>query len=146
MGLLFVVPGQLPLLLALTIAQGFAQGSGNLMLRSMVADIADEHQLRTGEDRTGLFFSVFSISIKAAMAAAVGIALPLVAWFGFDPKALHNSHEALRGLLLVFALGPAISHLISAALINRFPLDAAAHGRIRRSLAERETNGFSVPR
>jgi glycoside/pentoside/hexuronide:cation symporter, GPH family len=138
LGLLFVVPGRLPLLIALTTAQGFAQGSGNLMLRSMVADVADWHRLQTGEDRTGLFFSVFSISMKAAMAAAVGIALPLVAWLGFDPKSLHNTPHALHGLLLVFALGPAIAHLISAALISGFPLDASAHAAIRRELDERD--------
>jgi Na+/melibiose symporter-like transporter len=134
LGLLLVAPGELPLLLALSVAQGFAQGSGNLMLRSMVADIADEHRLRTGEDRTALFFSVFSISMKAATAAAVGIALPLIAWFGFDPGASHNSAGALKGLLLVFALGPALSHLLSAALIRGFPLDEAAHAAIRAAL------------
>jgi len=134
LGLLLVVPGQLPLLLSLTVAQGLAQGSGNLMLRSMVADIADKHRLETGEDRSALFFSVFSVSSKAAMAAAVGIALPLVGWAGFDPRAVHNSPEALRALLLVFALGPALSHLVSALSINRFPLDEAAHGEIRHAL------------
>jgi Na+/melibiose symporter-like transporter len=138
LGLLFVHPGQLPILLALTIAQGLAQGSGNLMLRSMVADVADQGRLRTGEDRTALFFSVFSISGKAAMAAAVGIALPLVGWLGFDPKSAANTPEALRGLLLVFALGPALAHLASAALVLRFPLDAQAHATVRAKLAERE--------
>jgi GPH family glycoside/pentoside/hexuronide:cation symporter len=138
LGLLLVVPGRLPLLIALTTAQGFAQGSGNLMLRSMVADVADQHRLQTGEDRTGLFFSVFSISMKAAMAAAIGIALPLVAWLGFDPKSLHNTPHALQGLLFVFALGPAIAHLISGALVSRFPLDATAHAAIRRELADRD--------
>jgi GPH family glycoside/pentoside/hexuronide:cation symporter len=138
LGLLLVVPGHLALLIALTIAQGLAQGSGNLMLRSMVADVADEHRLHTGEDRTALFFSVFSISMKAAMAAAVGIALPLVAWLGFDPRAVHNSPQALHGLLLTFALGPAVLHAIAALCISGFSLDAEAHGRVRRQLAERE--------
>ncbi|MDX3884808.1 MAG: MFS transporter [Sphingomonas sp.] len=138
LGLLLVVPGQLGLLIALTVAQGFAQGSGNLMLRSMVADVADQHRLDTGEDRTALFFSVFSISMKAAMAAAVGVALPLVAWLGFDPTSAENTPEALRGLLLVFALGPAIAHLVSAALVHGFPLDAAAHAEIRKSLDQRD--------
>lgn len=138
LGLLLVVPGQLPLLLGLTIAQGLAQGSGNLMLRSMVADIADKHRLETGEDRSALFFSVFSVSMKAGMAAAVGIALPLVGWAGFDPKAVHNSDHALTVLLLVFALGPALSHLVSALLLLGFPLDEAAHADIRRALDERE--------
>jgi Na+/melibiose symporter-like transporter len=108
------------------------------MLRSMVADVADQHRLETGEDRQGLFFSVFSISSKAAMAIAIGVALPLVAWLGFDPKGAHNTPQALHGLLLVFALGPAIAHAISAVLIAGFPLDAEAHGAIRRDLAERE--------
>jgi GPH family glycoside/pentoside/hexuronide:cation symporter len=138
LGLLLVLPSRLPLLIALTTAQGLAQGSGNLMLRSMVADVADQHRLETGEDRTGLFFSVFSVSTKAAMAAAIGVALPLVAWLGFDPQSHHNTPQALRGLLYVFALGPAIAHLISAAVVSGFPLDARAHASIRRQLEERD--------
>jgi Na+/melibiose symporter-like transporter len=136
--LLLVVPGQLPLLLALTIAQGLAQSSGNLMLRSMVADVADRHRLETGSDRTALFFSVFSISAKAGTAVAVGIALPLIAWGGFDPTAAQNSPEALRTLLLVFTLGPALAHVISAALVFGFPLDEAAHERVRHELEARD--------
>ncbi|HWV12957.1 MAG TPA: MFS transporter, partial [Sphingobium sp.] len=138
LGLLLVVPGQIALLLALTVAQGLAQGSGNLMLRSMVADVADAHRLRTGQDRTALFFSAFSLSSKAGMAVAVGIALPLVGWFGFNPQAEANTPEALHGLLSVFALGPAIAHLISAALIHGFPLHEAHHSEIRRQLEERD--------
>ena len=137
-GLLLVAPGQLGLLLGLTVAQGLAQGSGNLMLRAMVADIADQHRLKTGQDRTALFFSVFSISIKAAMAVAVGVALPLVAWLGFNPNAAAPSPEGLRGLLLVFALGPAIAHLASAVLVGGFRLDANAHAEIHRRLKARE--------
>lgn len=138
LGLLLVVPGQIGLLLALTVAQGLAQGSGNLMLRSMVADVADAHRLRTGHDRAALFFSAFSLSSKAGMAVAVGIALPLVGWLGFDPKAATNTPEALHSLLWVFALGPAIAHLISAALIQGFSLHEARHSEIRRRLEERD--------
>lgn len=134
LGLVFLRPGDFVPLLVLAVAQGFTQGSGNLMLRAMVGDVADQHRLRTGEDRTALFFSVFSISMKAAMAVAVGIALPLAAWFGFNPKAVVNTPDALRGVVLIFALGPALAHLISAALIARFPLDAKAHAEIRRQL------------
>ena len=72
------------------------------------------------------------------MAVAVGIALPLVGWFGFNPQAVTNTPEALHGLLWVFALGPAIAHLISAALIHGFPLHEAQHSEIRRRLEERD--------
>lgn len=133
LGLLLVTPDRFGLLLALTLGQGLAQGSGNLMLRAIVADIADKHRLETGEERTGLYFSVFSLAGKSASAAAIGIALPLIGWLGFDPKGA-NSPEALNGLLYVFALGPAIAHAFSAALLSRFPLDEAAHSEIRRQL------------
>jgi GPH family glycoside/pentoside/hexuronide:cation symporter len=145
LGLLFVVPGGLPLLLGLTIAQGLSQGSGNLMLQAMVADVADEHRLRTHEDRKALFFSVFSISSKASMAAAVGIALPFVAWLGFDPHANSNSPQALHGLQLTFALAPATLHAIAALLIRGFPLDAEAHAAVRRKLAERDAGREADP-
>ncbi|HKX79690.1 MAG TPA: MFS transporter [Novosphingobium sp.] len=137
LGLLAIAPGNLSLLIGLTVAQGLTQGSGNLMLRSMVADIADHHRLRTGQDQTALFFSAFSISMKAGMALAVGIALPLVGALGFDPAAARNSPEALHWLLAVFALGPALAHLASAALLRGFPLDEAAHAAVRQKLDRR---------
>lgn len=138
LGLLAVGRGDLVLLVALTIAQGLAQGSGNLMLRAMVADIADQQRLASGEDRTGLFFSVFSLAGKAATAAAVGLALPLVAAFGFRPGHA-NAPEALAALKLIFAAGPALAHILSAALVAGFSLDEARHGEIRRALTARET-------
>lgn len=137
LGLLLLTPGSIGLLIALTIAQGLAQSSGNLMLRAMVADIADHHRLETGEDRTALFYSAFSISMKAGMALAVGVALPLVGAAGFDPAAAHNTPAALQVLLLVFALGPALAHLASAALLRGFTLDQDAHERVRRELDRR---------
>ena len=137
LGLLLVTPGALPLLIGLTIVQGLAQGSGNLMLRSMVADIADKQRLESGEDRTGLLFSIFSLTGKAATAVAVGVALPLVGLLGFKPGAV-NAPEALLGLKLVFALGPAFAHLASAWLIAGFSLDEAGHADIRRQLDSRD--------
>jgi len=133
-GLVFLTPERFELLLFLAFLQGLSQGSGNLMLRSMVADIADHHRSRTGEDRTGLYYSVFSLSEKLGGAIAVGIALPLVGWLGFDPHAASNAPSALQGLVLVFALGPALAHLASAVLVAGFPLDEAAHSAIRRKL------------
>jgi Na+/melibiose symporter-like transporter len=140
--LLLATPDRVALVVALTVTQGLAQGSGNLMLRAIVADLADKHRLETGTDRTGLLFSVFSLSGKAATAAAVGIALPLVAWLGFDPHRA-NGPAALHGLLLVFALGPAIAHAVSALLIRGFPLDEARHGLIRDELARIDGGAFA---
>lgn len=133
-GLVFIAPGNLGLLFGLTIAQGLTQSSGNLMLRAMVSDIADHHLLKTGHDRTALFYSAFSVSLKAGMALAVGVSLPLVGAFGFDPAAASNPPEALRALVLVFALGPALAHFTAALLLRGFTLDEASHAEVRRQL------------
>lgn len=144
LGLLFVTPEALPLLIGLTVAQGLAQGSGNLMLRAMVSDVADKQRLETRVDRTGLLFSIFSLTGKAATAVAVGVALPLVGWLGFRPGGV-NSAEALLGLKLVFALGPALAHALSAWLIAGFDLDEARHGDIRRQLDHQDAATFATP-
>lgn len=134
LGLVLTTPDRFWLVLALAFAQGLTQGSGNIMLRSMVADVADKHRADTGEERAGLYYSVFGLADKIGGALAAGIALPLVAWFGFDPKLATNSPEALQGVLLVFALGPALAHALSAALVSGFSLDAQQHQAIRRRL------------
>lgn len=134
LGLLLLSPGQLGPLLALTVAQGLAQGSGNLMLRAIVADVADLHRLETGEERSGLLFSVFNVTTNAAMAIALGVAFPVLGWLGFAPAG-HNSPAALEGLHLFFGLGPALGHALSALLIARFPLDERRHAEIAQALA-----------
>jgi len=135
-GLLAVFPDTLWLLIALAVAQGLTQGSGNLMLRAMVGDVADAHELATGHNRTGLFFSVFSLASKAGPAIGIGLALPLLAWLGFQPKG-QSEPGAIEALKYVFALGPAAAHIISAALIWHFPLDQTRHAAIRRALDAR---------
>jgi len=134
LALVLTTPDRFWLVLILAFAQGLTQGSGNIMLRSMVADVADKQRAETGEERAGLYYSIFALADKLGGAVAAGIALPLIAWFGFDPKAPANTPEALNGLLLVFSIGPALAHAISAAVISGFSLDADQHHAIRRRL------------
>lgn len=142
LGLLAVGRGELTLLLALTIAQGLAQGSGNLMLRALVADVADAQRARHGEERAGLLFSIFSLTGSLGMAAAVALAFPLLAWLGFVPGQPNDAH-ALQGLHWLFAVGPAAAHAVSAWLVAGFPLDEKQHRELRAQLRQREAWSYS---
>jgi glycoside/pentoside/hexuronide:cation symporter, GPH family len=144
LGLLLLSPGQLWPLIGLTVAQGLSQGSGNLMLRAIVSDVADQERLKTGKDHSGLLFSIFNVTINAAMALSVGIALPLVGLFGFLPGK-PNSAAALSSLQWIIAVGPAIGHALSALLIVRFPLDEAKHAEIVRELASQGLAAEDMP-
>lgn len=132
--LLLLQPGQYWALVVLTVAQGLSQGSGNLMLRAIVSDVADQERLKTGKDHSGLLFSIFNVTINAAMALSVGIALPLIGAFGFHPGQ-DNTPAALSSLQWIIAVGPAIGHGLSALLMLRFPLTEAKHAEIVKALA-----------
>jgi Na+/melibiose symporter-like transporter len=136
--LIFVGKGDLALLAGLTVAQGLMQGSGNLLVRAMLADVADEHRLRTGQDRAALLFSAFSISGKAGVALPIGIMLPLIAWFGFDPAATANPPGGLLALALAFSFVPGLAHLIGAVLVRGFAIDEARLAEIRQALEQRD--------
>jgi GPH family glycoside/pentoside/hexuronide:cation symporter len=142
--LLLLLPGQYWALIALTVAQGLTQGSGNLMLRAIVSDVADQERLKTGKDHSGLLFSIFNVTINAAMALSVGIALPMVGLFGFLPGK-PNSEAALSSLQWIIAVGPAIGHGLSAILMLRFPLNEARHAEIVRALAEQAAAAGAEP-
>jgi GPH family glycoside/pentoside/hexuronide:cation symporter len=116
---LLLTPGDGVLLSVLVLGQGLLLGVGNFLLRAMTADVVDARRDEgRGESHSGLVFSAFGFTTKAATAIAVGVALPLVGWLGFHPAG-HNTPEALFNLKLVFALGVAGAHLVSAALISR---------------------------
>lgn len=144
LGLLLVAPGQIWPLIALTVAQGLSQGSGNLMLRAIVSDVADHQRLKTGAETSGFLFSIFNVTHNAAAAVAVGLSFALLSLFGFVPGA-QNGGLALTGLHLVFALGPAAGHLLSATLIWRFPLNEREAADVARTLEAHDRDFQPVP-
>ncbi len=76
------------------------------------------------------------MATKLALAAAVGIAFPLLALAGFDP-ARQNHGIALTALALLYAALPIAIKLLATVLVWHYPLDAAAHARVRAALASR---------
>jgi Na+/melibiose symporter-like transporter len=115
LSLLLLTPDRAWLFILLVVAQGLTQGSGNLMLRAMIYDVADRRREASGVERAGLFSSVFNVTTNAAFAIAVGIALPVIGMLGFDPRS--SGDAGVSGLHLFFAIGPAIGHLLSIAAI-----------------------------
>lgn len=125
---LSLTPDRMWLFILLIVGQGLTQGSGNLMLRSMIYDVADRHRESSGIERAGLFSSVFNVTTNAAYAVAVGIALSVVGFLGFDPRS--SGTEGVGGVHLFFAIGPALGHLLSIFVISW------RRGQLSGSLAE----------
>lgn len=118
---------------------GIPYAAGAIMLKAMMADVADEERLASGVDRTGLLFSLLTGSIKIGSMLAVGGSLFLLKEVGFVAELSgRNSPAALLTLQLMFCFGPGSLALLSAWIINGYKLDESAHADVRRRLAERD--------
>ncbi len=132
--------GDVWLFLAVCLATGLCLGADLTLPASMQADVVDLDRLRTGESRAGLFFSVWGMATKLALALAVGIAYPLLELFQFDPQAEAHQPLGLFALAALYAWLPVALKLGAIALFSAYPIDQATQERIRGLIARRHAN------
>ncbi|GMV63571.1 MAG: sodium:solute symporter [Parvibaculum sp.] len=116
---------------------GVAYGAGSFLLRSIMADVIDTDYLETGQRRTGLYYSLLSMTAKVGAALAVGITYPLLDLIKFTPGG-ENTPETLNLFMAMYVTLPAIVMLAAAAVMWRFPLDRKAQLDLRRKIEERD--------
>ena len=91
----------------------------------MVADIIEAEQSQTGENRSGMYYSLMSGAYKTGASFAIGIPYILLgAWVGFDPSGT-NSPDVVRGLMLVFVGVPVVSYALAAIVLRNYKLTRA---------------------
>lgn len=120
--------------LAVCVATGLCLGADLALPGSMQADVVDLDRARGGGERAGLFFALWTMATKLALALAVGLAFPLLEAFGFDPA----TGRGVWALSALYGLAPPLIKLAAILPIARFPLDAARQARLRAVIARRE--------
>ena len=129
-------PGDLAAFFAICVVTGMALGADLALPPAIQADVIDLDTLRSGEERAGLFFALWSMSTKLALAAAVGIAFPVLEALGFRTGET-NTAEALLALALLYAAVPTVLKIGAIAVMWRHPITERRQRIIRRRLAER---------
>lgn len=81
--------------------------------------LSDKLHAQDKIDVSGVYYAVLAFILKASLALASVIALPLLESFGFKPETINDS-SALLALSATYALIPCILKLLSAALIYVF--------------------------
>jgi len=103
---------------------------------SMIADVADEHEVETGERKEGVFFAALSFAIKVPTGLGNALGGFLVGWVGLQVGAQPGTVPSEALLRLALAAGPivAATFLIPLYLFSRFHLTRARHAELRRAL------------
>ncbi|MEA1649040.1 MFS transporter [Nitrospirillum sp. BR 11164] len=127
----------LPIGLIILGAFGVFLSADPVLVRSMMADLADEHRLATGTDQMGILASLLSVSDKLAAAVGPALALTALSTAGFDTRAASalQTPQALTVLAVAAIWVPMASHMTSAFLVSRHPLTAARQQSVRSELA-----------
>ncbi len=129
---------------ALFVLLGVNMGAGPFLFRSIMADVADHDRVESGQQRTGLYFSLLTMTNKLGYALSIGVVYPILEWVGYIPGAT-NSEAAITGLSFLFVWPPALAAVVVAAAMWSFPLDLERQRELRRRIRASERGRAGAP-
>lgn len=134
---LWILPEGSVLLTGILMAiYGIYFGAPTLLMRSMTADIVDDDTLKTGTNRTGLYYALYSMVEKVGNAVAIGLAYLALDYIGFVPGAL-NSADVTADFMVLMVIPPVVLNILIGMIIYRFSLDKERQEENRAALEAR---------
>ena len=141
-GLFFLQPGQVGLMYVLAVMAGVGVSTAYLIPWSMMPDVIELDELRTGQRREGIFYGFMVMLQKIGLAIGlqlVGIALQ---WSGFQSTipgqpAPDQPASALLAIRLAIGPLPTIALIGGLILAYFYPLTREVHAEILLKLRER---------
>jgi GPH family glycoside/pentoside/hexuronide:cation symporter len=131
-------PFLLPIVFVVLCAMSTIAAMGFISAGSMMADIAEQHEVRTGKAQQGVFFSSTSFSSKMASGLGhfvAGVGLDLIAFpLQADPSTVPVSALTNLGLL---SLAAATLTIFAIWSFRGYRIDRAEYARTRAILTER---------
>lgn len=116
----------------------FGLGSLFTLMGSMIADVCDQDELKTGERREGMYGSIFWWVVKLGMAAALAAGGFLLNATGFDVDLGGAQSERTLFLMRVFDVAvPFGTSLLAMLLIASYGITESRARQIRATLEQR---------
>ncbi|MEM7057073.1 MAG: MFS transporter [Pseudomonadota bacterium] len=118
---LFLGEGDVVAFGVISVLTGLAFGADLVLPPSIQADVVQVDTERTGAARAGLFFAIWQVATKAAVALSSGLVLIALDWSGFVAGG-NNTGSTLVTLSVLYAGVPIVLKLLAVVIMWRFPL------------------------
>ena len=137
-----VQPGQVNLVLFLSILAGLSVSTAHVLPEAIFPDVIEWDELRTRRRQEGIYYGVKNFVRKLTGAVAIFFALQVLGWFGYQSPpegALQFSQPASAQQAIRWLTGPVGALLLLSAIGAAwfYPLTRERHARIRRLLEKR---------
>jgi Na+/melibiose symporter-like transporter len=143
--LLLLLPAeQVALTAAAFVLVGLNSSANEFLPRAMLADICDQDHLKSGSERTGLYYSLLQLSSKFASGFAIFLGFSFLTFFDFDPAlGANNTAEALQRLRYLIVALPVAAYAIVVGLMWRYPISRERQREMRHVIEERERSALA---
>jgi Na+/melibiose symporter-like transporter len=136
----WVGAGDIELYGALITLRGSSFAAIFFLSNSIAADVVDQDTLDSGKQRTGLFFALWGMAIKLAVALGVLMGTGFPALFGFIPAASSHTPSSLSALMHIYGWLPGLIMLLAFPLLWNFPINEEYHQKLRAQIDERRND------
>lgn len=142
-GLFFLQPGQVFLMYFLAFLAGFGVSVAYLIPWSMMPDVIELDELKTGQRREGIFYGFMVLLQKIGLALGLFLVGQALQWSGFIESAAGQpvpTQPASALLAIRLAIGPLPTLCLIAGLVLAYlyPITKEVHAQIRLQLKERD--------
>ena len=133
-----IPPGSMAVGLPCLCVTGFLGAGLAVVVRAMVADIADEARLELGRDGTGLIYSMVTMTEKFSGAVSIGLTYWVLSKVGYHATdGAENTPEAIRKLEWAYLAGPIVFVMLGALCMVGYKLTPKRHADILEQLNAR---------
>lgn len=142
LSLIFVQPGQVSLILGLSVLAGLSVSTAHVLPDAIFPDVIEWDELRTRQRNEGIYYGTKNFIRKLTGALAIFFALQVLGWFGYQapPDGAVSFEQSAQTLGAIrFLTGPVGALLLLSAigLAWFYPLSRAKHARVLHLLAKR---------
>ncbi len=137
-GFMLLAPSDWPrvVIFAVAAVAGAGYAAADMIPWSMLGEVVDEDELRTGQRREGIYFGLFTFLRKLAGAGGVALAFVVLDVVGFQQEGPQNE-ETLAAIRWLTGGVPGLLGVFAGLIALGYPLTRKRHQRVLEELAQR---------